>query len=124
MIACKRIYEPSAARDGYRVLVDRLWPRGMKRETADIDEWPKQIAPSNGLRIWYGHSPDRWPEFRRRYRLELKEPEAAAELARLKHIASKRKVTLLTATRAIEGSHAAVLKALLTKARGRAKAPR
>jgi uncharacterized protein YeaO (DUF488 family) len=116
MIRCKRVYEPSERRDGYRVLVDRLWPRGLSRNKAAIDEWLKELAPSNDLRRWYGHRPDRWPEFQVRYRRELAAQEVVQELGRLRSLAASRNLTLLTATRSVSESHAAVLKSLLTKA--------
>ncbi len=125
MVAIKRVYEPRAASDGHRVLVDRLWPRGIARAKAGIDEWAKAAAPSTGLRQWYGHEPERWPEFRRRYRLELAAPEAAGILERLRAIARRGAVTLLTATRADAGTHAHVLAELLapTPRSARAKSP-
>ncbi len=70
-IRVKRVYEPPSNADGHRVLVDRLWPRGLSREAAKLDEWLKEVAPSDGLRKWYGHDPERWPEFVRRYHQEL-----------------------------------------------------
>ncbi|HTK12533.1 MAG TPA: DUF488 domain-containing protein [Xanthobacteraceae bacterium] len=83
-IRLKRVYQKPAASDGTRVLVDRLWPRGMKKENAAIDLWFKEIAPSTELRKWFGHDPDRWAEFRRRYMMELREhPERLAELRKL-----------------------------------------
>lgn len=113
MLAIKRIYEPCDVADGYRVLVDRLWPRGLAREKAKIEAWAKTLAPSNDLRLWYAHRPERWEEFRLRYRQELAAPEATQELARLRDIARTRRITLLTATRSEVGSHASVLAALL-----------
>ena len=71
MFKLKRIYEASEASDGYRVLVDRIWPRGVSKEKARIDLWMKEIAPSDRLRKWFGHDPERWEEFQRRYREEL-----------------------------------------------------
>jgi len=71
MFKLKRIYEASEASDGYRVLVDRIWPRGVSKEKARIDLWMKEIAPSDALRKWFGHDPERWEEFQRRYREEL-----------------------------------------------------
>lgn len=71
-IRLKRAYEPASAGDGYRVLVDRLWPRGVSKERAGLDEWDKELAPSSELREWFGHAPDRFPEFRRRYIDELR----------------------------------------------------
>lgn len=72
-VQIKRIYEPPTRSDGFRVLVDRLWPRGISKERADLDLWMKTIAPSNELRRWFGHDPKRWTEFQRRYRAELSE---------------------------------------------------
>ncbi len=81
-IHIKRVYEPPAEEDGIRVLVDHLWPRGIKKETAAIDDWLKDIAPSTELRKWFGHDPEKWEEFKRRYFSELdKNREAVAELA-------------------------------------------
>jgi uncharacterized protein YeaO (DUF488 family) len=71
MIKIKRVYEESSKQDGWRVLVDRLWPRGMKKEAAHLDVWMKDIAPSDALRKWFAHKPERWSEFRKRYRTEL-----------------------------------------------------
>ena len=96
-----------------RLLVDRLWPRGVSKAKAHLDEWVKDVAPSDDLRRWYGHDPERFPEFRRRYLSELREPERAAALARLTEAASRGTVTLLTATKDAGHSEAAVLAALL-----------
>jgi len=93
-IAVKRIYEDPAATDGCRVLVDRLWPRGLSKEKAAIDHWLKDLAPSNELRRWYAHDLDKWDEFRRRYRAELETNPGAVEPLR-KLLESERKVTLL-----------------------------
>jgi uncharacterized protein YeaO (DUF488 family) len=113
VISIKRIYEKAGAEDGYRVLVDRLWPRGISREKAKIDEWAKGVAPGGELRRWYGHKPELWPEFQRRYRQELATGAAKAELARLRKIAEGGAMTLLTATRNEGENHAVVLKELL-----------
>src|SRR5579872_5309638 len=78
MIATKRAYEPYAPSDGYRVLIDRLWPRGLSKANAHLDAWAKEIAPSRELREWYEHDPAKWPEFRERYAKELKAPAAHA----------------------------------------------
>ncbi|MFM9847389.1 MAG: DUF488 domain-containing protein [Hyphomicrobiaceae bacterium] len=115
MIALKRIYDSTEPADGVRVLVDRLWPRGVKRETAAIDHWAKAIAPSTELRQWYDHRPERWPEFQMRYRLELGADAAVAELARLKSIAKTKTVTLLTATRSETENHTIVLRQMLVE---------
>ena len=108
-----RVYDERTAQDGTRVLVDRLWPRGLTTNRADLDEWCKQIAPSAPLRRWYGHDPDRFPEFARRYRLELDDPERAAHLQHLRELARRQTLTLLTATRHVDTSEAAVLADLL-----------
>jgi uncharacterized protein YeaO (DUF488 family) len=92
-IQIKRTYEPPARGDGRRVLVERLWPRGMKKGDLDLDEWLKDVAPSTGLRQWYGHRIDRWPEFRRRYRAELRSHTPACE--HLLRAAQHGNVTLL-----------------------------
>jgi uncharacterized protein YeaO (DUF488 family) len=115
MIAIKRVYEPFSRSDGYRVLIDRLWPRGVKREALAFDLWAKAISPSNELRIWFGHRSERWVEFQIRYRLELASPEAAAQFDALRNVASSRKLTLLTATRNETENHAVFLKKLLNQ---------
>jgi len=84
MISVKRVYEKPAKNDGWRVLVDRLWPRGLTKEAASIDLWMKEVAPSGGLRKWFGHEPEKWSEFRRKYRAELtKRKELLGELKKL-----------------------------------------
>lgn len=113
-----RVYNARTAGDGTRVLVDRLWPRGLTKNRADLDEWCKQIAPSAALRTWYGHDPDRFIEFGRRYRTELDDPERAAALQHLRELAQQRPLTLLTATRNAETSEAAVLANLLAAESG------
>ena len=107
------MYEAPQPSDGTRVLVDRLWPRGLSKATAALDEWCKDVAPSNELRQWYSHEPDRFGEFRRRYLLELQDPQRAEALAHLRLRANKGQLTLLTATRQPEISEAAVLADLL-----------
>ena len=99
---------------GKRVLVDRIWPRGLTKEDAHLDEWLKAVAPSTDLRKWYAHDPDKYADFARRYREELAEGEAAEALAELKTLAGKGAVTLLTATKDLDHSQAAVLAGLLT----------
>jgi uncharacterized protein YeaO (DUF488 family) len=108
-----RVYDERTAEDGTRVLVDRLWPRGLTKERADLDEWCKEIAPSAELRRWYGHDPDRFGEFARRYRKELDDPGRVEALAHLRALAQQRTLTLLTATRHAGTSEAAVLADLL-----------
>jgi uncharacterized protein YeaO (DUF488 family) len=115
MIATKRAYDPPAATDGYRVLVDRLWPRGLSKAKAHIDAWEKDVAPSTELRQWYGHDPDRWPDFQKRYRAELKASAAAAILDDLVRRAGRGRVTLVYSSHAGDISNAAVLEKLLSK---------
>jgi uncharacterized protein YeaO (DUF488 family) len=114
-VQVRRVYDPPRADDGARVLVDRLWPRGLSKERAHLDDWCKQIAPSTDLREWYGHDPERYQEFARRYRSELDEPERAAALTRLRELAGHGTLTLLTATKRSDISEAAVLADLLSK---------
>jgi uncharacterized protein YeaO (DUF488 family) len=104
----RRVYddEPPA---GYRVLVDRLWPRGVSKEKAAIDEWVKEVAPSDGLRRWYGHEPEKFPDFARRYRAELARLPGKDAVNHLRSTAATSPVTLVTATRDVERSGAAVL---------------
>jgi len=108
-----RIYTEPDRGDGTRVLVDRIWPRGLSKERAHLDEWCKQVAPSTALRKWYGHDPERFEEFVRRYRIELEEPERADALAHLRKLARHRSITLLTAAKRADISEAVVLADLL-----------
>lgn len=108
-----RVYDQRSDNDGTRVLVDRLWPRGLSKANAQLDEWCKQIAPSTELRRWYGHDPDLYPEFRRRYRRELREPERFEVLAHLREMAAGHTVTLLTASKQVTISEATVLAELI-----------
>jgi len=112
-IRVRRVYEEPAAADGARVLVDRVWPRGLRKDAARLDEWAKDVAPSTELRTWYGHDPAKFDEFERRYRAELDEPGAREGLDRLRALAAGRRVTLLTATKAVDISQAEVLAGLL-----------
>ena len=107
----KRIYEASSKHDGYRVLVDRLWPRGVSKETAALDEWNKNIAPSSELRKWYGHAPERLKEFSERYENELRSGQALSEFK--KRMNSLETVTLLYGAKEPNLSHAVVLKRVL-----------
>jgi uncharacterized protein YeaO (DUF488 family) len=115
MIMMKRIYEPAAPEDGYRVLVERLWPRGVSKEAARLDAWEKGIAPSDELRRWYGHDRQKWTEFQARYERELATPQAQEILDRLAARGRHATVTLLYATRAGDISNAAVLRRLLAE---------
>lgn len=109
-VRLKRAYLPPAKTDGMRVLIDRLWPRGISKSTARIDLWLKDVAPSTRLRKWFGHDPARWPEFRRRYREELKGSPALAEL---RGLVRRRKVTLVYAAKDELHNDAVVLRQLL-----------
>ncbi len=112
-VRVRRAYDEPVRGDGVRVLVDRIWPRGLSKEKADFDEWCKSVAPSTALRKWYNHDPDRFVEFGRRYRTELKEPERAEALQHLRDLTKRRNLTLLTATKQADISEAAVLAKLL-----------
>jgi uncharacterized protein YeaO (DUF488 family) len=108
-IGYRRIYDQTSPADGVRVLVDRVWPRGMRKQDARVDEWMRDVAPSTELRRWYGHEPDRFTEFRRRYLAELREPQRQQAVRQLRELADRGDLTLLTATRDLEHSQAAVL---------------
>jgi len=110
-VRLKRAYEPPAPDDGMRILIDRLWPRGVKKANAGIDEWIREIAPSTELRKWFGHDPERWPEFRRRYQLEIR--THPAEFNRLRELAQSRRITLVFAARDEVHNDAVVLRELL-----------
>jgi uncharacterized protein YeaO (DUF488 family) len=113
-VTLKRVYETPAAGDGARVLVDRLWPRGLTKEKARIDAWLRDLAPSDELRRWFHARPGQWLQFRRRYLLELEEPEKARALEELYELANRRaSLTLLFASRNEEHNNATVLKELL-----------
>ena len=112
-VRAARVYDDPQPGDGARVLVDGLWPRGLSKEAAALDEWCKAIAPSTELRNWYRHDPARAEEFEARYRAELEEPERAAALAALRERREREAVTLLTATGELDLSHAALLARLL-----------
>ena len=112
-VCVKRIYEKPVRRDGFRVLVDRIWPRGVKKESAVLDEWLPDIAPSSPLREWFGHEAGRWPEFRGRYLSEL--ASHAPLLEALREHAMRQRVTLLYAARNKQMNHAVVLGEVLTR---------
>ena len=112
-IRVRRAYDPPSPDDGARVLVDRLWPRGLRKDAARLDEWAKAVAPSTELRKWYGHDPAKFDEFRRRYTEELSGSAQRKELGKLRALAAAGPVTLLTATRAVDISQAAVLAQVL-----------
>ena len=110
MVKLKRAYEPASRGDGYRVLVERLWPRGIRKEALALDDWRKEVAPSGELRKWFGHDPERWSEFKLRYLKELKEPAAAEQLRALAELAAGRTLTLVFSSHDAEHNNAVVLK--------------
>jgi uncharacterized protein YeaO (DUF488 family) len=122
MIRTKRIYEPAASGDGYRVLVDRIWPRGVKKSDAVVDLWLKEIAPSTELRHWFDHDPEKWTEFGKRYQAELK-PHTET-LAMLRSKAQHGTVTLVNAARDTVHNNAVALAKMLNQGSGSHKASR
>ncbi|WP_458248607.1 DUF488 domain-containing protein [Streptomyces sp. MAI_2237] len=108
-ITYRRVYEETAPQDGKRVLVDRVWPRGMRKEDAHLDEWLRDVAPSSALRKWYGHEPGRFAEFRHRYLAELRDAVHGEATAHLRDLAAHDRLVLLTATKDVDHSQAAVL---------------
>ncbi|MGH8263766.1 MAG: DUF488 domain-containing protein [Steroidobacteraceae bacterium] len=121
-IRVRRIYEKAAKSDGLRVLVDRLWPRGVRKETAALDDWARDLAPSPRLRQWFGHDPKRFAEFRRRYSAEL--AEKSEELNALARHATREPVTLLYGAKDPEVNHAIVLKNEILRLAGEARVRR
>jgi uncharacterized protein YeaO (DUF488 family) len=113
-IAIKRVYDPPSRDDGLRILIDRLWPRGLSKASLKLDAWPRELSPSNELRKWYGHDPKLFAEFRRRYREELAAHEDG--LAALRAMIKGHAATLLTATRELDLSHGVVLREVLEEA--------
>lgn len=112
LVLIKRIYEKPSITDGKRILVDRLWPRGVKRSTANVDLWLKAVAPSNELRQWFNHSPQKWEDFKKRYRKELDGNKALQELV---HIIQVHDVTLLFASKDEKHNNAIALSEFLKK---------
>ncbi|MCO5235283.1 MAG: DUF488 domain-containing protein [Chitinophagaceae bacterium] len=112
VVQIKRIYEPEEDADGFRVLVDRLWPRGIKKENAHIDIWLKEVAPSTALRKWFNHDPEKWEDFQKKYTAELKESEAAKELAGI--VKKHRKTTFLYSAHDALHNQAQVLQHYIT----------
>lgn len=108
-VALSRAYDEPGADDGYRVLVDRVWPRGRTRDALEIDEWARDLGPSNELRRWFGHDPARWDEFHDRYRAELARPEVTAVLDRLAETARRERLTLVYGARDREHNQAVVI---------------
>ena len=115
-VRVRRVYDPPDPADGHRVLVDRLWPRGLAKSAAALDEWLRAVAPSDELRRWYGHEVGKFAEFRDRYLAELGTPERAEAVAHLRELADPGPLTLLTATKDVEHSQAAVLAECLGRA--------
>ncbi|MGN6103855.1 MAG: DUF488 domain-containing protein [Kofleriaceae bacterium] len=123
MIQLKRAYERPAKSDGYRVLVDRLWPRGVAKRAAHIDEWLKEVAPSDGLRRWFGHEPSRFAEFRARYKRELHAEPAHTALTQLAHRAADATVTLVYSAHDEAHNNAVVLAEELATSAKRTRRP-
>jgi uncharacterized protein YeaO (DUF488 family) len=115
VIQVRRAYDEPTPADGARVLVDRIWPRGLSKDKADFDEWCKAVAPSTELRKWYGHDPERFEEFGARYRAELEGEEGAKALEHLHELARRGNLTLITATKHAHISEAAILATLLQR---------
>jgi uncharacterized protein YeaO (DUF488 family) len=115
-VRLKRAYDPAAPEDGVRVLVDRLWPRGLRKADAAVDRWMKDIAPSTELRQWFGHDPERWAEFRRRYARELHQHAAAID--ELRELARHHTVTLVFSARDEEHNDAVALRDVLLRRQG------
>jgi uncharacterized protein YeaO (DUF488 family) len=116
-IKLKRVYDKPEYSDGVRILVDRLWPRGLTKDEAGLDEWLHDIAPSNGLRIWFGHKPERWNEFQKRYKKELSTPEKKIILAKLRKMGRISSVTLLYSAKETDRNNAVALAGLLKRKR-------
>src|SRR5438034_832570 len=121
MFVAKRVYEAASKGDGYRVLVDRLWPRGLTKAKANVDLWLKEVAPSTALRKWFGHEPEKWPEFQKRYRAEL----TKTSLESLRKLEKEhKKVTLLYGAKSEERNQAvALLKILIPERRAKLDVP-
>jgi len=114
VFVAKRVYDAAAKDDGYRVLVDRLWPRGLTKAKANVDLWLKEVAPSTALRKWFGHEPEKWLDFQKRYQAELK--DAGAAIARLRELEKNhKKVTLLYGAKSDERNQAVALLRVLQK---------
>ncbi len=122
MIRIKRIYEPPASEDGLRILVDRVWPRGLKKERAKVDFWFKSIAPSTELRKWFAHDPKKWREFCNRYHQELQSKQREVDI--LRHKIKQGVVTLLFAARDLDHNNAIALKSYLESSKSRRSAGR
>src|SRR6266480_548616 len=112
-VAIKRVYDQPEPGDGTRILVDRLWPRGLSKERAKVDAWLKEVAPSDELRRWFGHDPDKFAEFRKRYEAELASESGKEAMAKLRELVKRGHVTLLFAARDMEHNNAVVLRNVL-----------
>ncbi len=115
MIKIRRVYEPSQKKDGYRVLIDRLWPRGIKKSELEIDAWLKDLAPSNELRKSFGHDPKKWGDFQKKYKAELRSPAARELISDLAKRGAKGTVTLVYSAKDPDHNNAVVLKDLLER---------
>jgi uncharacterized protein YeaO (DUF488 family) len=120
-VSYRRIYDEVSPSDGALVLVDRVWPRGIRKDALDLTEWLRDVAPSTELRQWYSHEPEKFAEFRSRYLAELKSPECRVAVEHLREIARKDDLVLLTATRDVDHSQAAVLARWLDETPGRGR---
>ena len=119
-IRLKRAYDKPARGDGFRVLVDRLWPRGVKKANLELDMWAKELAPSTELRKWFRHDPKRWPEFRKRYRAELTQSHASKSIGELLVVAKRAKtITLVYGAKDTEHNEAIVLRKLFERTAAR-----
>jgi uncharacterized protein YeaO (DUF488 family) len=117
VIQIKRAYDPVESGDGHRILVDRIWPRGLSKSELQLDLWAKELAPSTALRKWFGHDPERWPEFRKRYEAELRESGAKDRIAQIVHsVKGKRAITLLYGAKDTEHNQAVVLQKFFQRA--------
>ena len=114
-VALKRVYDEPAANDGTRVLVERLWPRGLSKERAHIDLWLKEVAPSHELRTWFGHDPEKFVEFRRRYEAELASGAGQLALSTLQDLSRQKPITLVFAAHDVQHNNAVVLRDLLSR---------
>lgn len=108
-VGIRRVYDPPGAEEGFRVLIDRLWPRGMRKDALEYDRWEKDIAPTSELRTWFGHDPERWDAFREKYREELERPENRQRLREIVRAAGKGPITLLYGARDTRHNHALIL---------------
>ncbi len=113
MIKIKRIYDPASPDDGKRIYIDRLWPRGKKKEDVQIDEWLKEISPSDALRKWFGHDPSKYAEFKKRYKKELEKHSEVLE--KIKKEAKRKTVTILFSAKDVEHNNATVMRELLSE---------